>query len=302
MKITKIGLLLVLALSLAACGGGNEDTTTTASADQAADVQADASAVEQVDAVAAEQEEVTVTDNGDIITASGLTIRHIEQGTGNTPQAGELVSVHYVGTLEDGTEFDSSYGRGEPITFPLGQGRVIAGWDEGIGMIKEGGKATLIIPPSLGYGDAGAGGVIPGGATLIFDVELVKILAGSPAAPQEVAQDAYTVSASGLKTYDIEVGTGDVAEDGDTVSVHYTGWLTDGTKFDSSLDRGAPFSFPIGAARVIAGWEEGVQGMKVGGKRQLVIPAELGYGDRGAGGIIPGGATLIFEVELLGTQ
>ena len=106
----------------------------------------------------------------------------------------------------------------------------------------------------------------------------------------------------GLQYTDDQVGTGTEATSGKTVSVHYTAWLLDGTKFDSSRDRGQPFQFPLGAGRVIKGWDEGVAGMKVGGKRQLVIPPALGYGDRGAGNAIPPGATLIFEVELIEIQ
>src|SRR5678815_3584435 len=107
-------------------------------------------------------------------------------------------------------------------------------------------------------------------------------------------------TSSGLQYIDLKVGLGATAQAGQTISVHYTGWLENGKKFDSSVDRGQPFSFPLGAGRVIKGWDEGVQGMKVGGKRKLIIPSQLGYGARGAGGAIPPNATLIFEVELLG--
>ena len=105
---------------------------------------------------------------------------------------------------------------------------------------------------------------------------------------------------SGLKYQDLKVGDGAIAETGMTASVHYTGWLTDGTKFDSSLDRGQPFSFRLGAGQVIRGWDDGVKGMRVGGKRKLTIPPDLGYGQAGTpGGPIPPNATLVFDVELV---
>jgi len=104
---------------------------------------------------------------------------------------------------------------------------------------------------------------------------------------------------AGLVTSDEVVGTGPSAKSGDRVTVHYTGWLVDGTKFDSSKDRNQPFSFSLGAGNVIPGWDQGVAGMKVGGKRKLTVPPDLGYGARGAGGVIPPNATLMFEVELL---
>ncbi len=116
---------------------------------------------------------------------------------------------------------------------------------------------------------------------------------------------AYTTTASGLQFEDNHVGDGAEARVGHNVTVHYTGWLyrdgLQGAKFDSSRDRDEPFVFPLGAGMVIRGWDEGVQGMKVGGRRTLIIPATLGYGARGAGGVIPPDATLMFEVELLGT-
>jgi peptidylprolyl isomerase len=169
--------------------------------------------------------------------------------------------------------------------------------------MKVGEKATLIIPPELAYGEQGAGGgIIPPNATLTFEVELVEILPGAPEAATVVDEADYTTTESGLKYYDLEVGDGPSPQAGQLVSVHYTGWLEDGTKFDSSLDRGQPFSFPVGLGQVIPGWDEGVASMKVGGQRQLVIPPELAYGEQGAGGVIPPNATLIFEVELLDVQ
>ena len=105
---------------------------------------------------------------------------------------------------------------------------------------------------------------------------------------------------SGLEIEDQIVGDGAEAAAGQTVEVHYTGWLTDGTKFDSSHDRNQTFSFKLGAGQVIAGWDQGVAGMKIGGSRKLTIPADLGYGERGAGGVIPPNATLVFKVELIG--
>jgi FKBP-type peptidyl-prolyl cis-trans isomerase len=130
---------------------------------------------------------------------------------------------------------------------------------------------------------------------------------GSPAASQNQASAQNKPAAAatevtmpdGLKYTDDQVGTGAEATKGKTAVVHYTGWLLDGTKFDSSLDRNQPFTFPLGAGQVIKGWDEGVAGMKVGGKRTLIVPPALGYGARGAGGVIPPNATLKFEVQLL---
>jgi len=123
--------------------------------------------------------------------------------------------------------------------------------------------------------------------------------AGQTTKPGGAMDEKIVTTPSGLKYVDLVVGTGEEAKAGQTVAVHYTGWLTDGKKFDSSIDRGQPFSFPLGGGRVIKGWDEGVAGMKVGGKRKLMIPPQLGYGSRGAGSVIRPNAELIFEVQLL---
>jgi FKBP-type peptidyl-prolyl cis-trans isomerase len=135
---------------------------------------------------------------------------------------------------------------------------------------------------------------------------LLSLSSGSIAADnQEIKKETKNMAEqtvtteSGLTYLDMTVGTGRLAELGDTASVHYTGWLADGKKFDSSIDRKEPFSFRLGAGQVIKGWDEGVMGMKIGGKRKLTIPPQLGYGERVAGGVIPPNATLTFDVELL---
>jgi FKBP-type peptidyl-prolyl cis-trans isomerase len=140
------------------------------------------------------------------------------------------------------------------------------------------------------------------GAALALAISVAGASLGHAAA----AEPKVIEMPDGLKYTDSKVGDGAVASPGASVSVHYTGWLdkdgTKGAKFDSSLDRGQPFQFTLGAHQVIAGWEEGVAGMKVGGERTLIIPPELGYGARGAGGVIPPNATLIFDVQLLKVQ
>jgi FKBP-type peptidyl-prolyl cis-trans isomerase FkpA len=130
---------------------------------------------------------------------------------------------------------------------------------------------------------------------------LLSACAQAPAASPTPARATATevTMQDGLKYTDDQIGTGAVATPGKTAVVHYTGWLMDGTKFDSSRDRNQPFSFALGAGQVIKGWDEGVAGMKVGGKRTLIVPPSLGYGARGAGNVIPPNATLKFEVELL---
>lgn len=217
-------------------------------------------------------------------------------GTGKEAVPGKTVQVHYTGWLRDpqaeqqhGKAFDSSVSRG-PFNFNLGEGRVIKGWEQGVAGMKVGGKRTLVIPSHLAYGPRGAGkGVIPPDADLIFDIELLDV-----------------IDLPDVEKIDQKVGKGAECTPGKTVLVHYTGWLRDpkaknqkGKQFDSSLKREA-FQFTLNAGQVIRGWELGVAGMKVGGKRTLIIPAPLAYGAREIGdGLIPANSDLIFEVTLL---
>jgi len=220
------------------------------------------------------------------------------QGKGAKPANGDIVKVHYLGTLQDGTKFDSSYDRNEPIEFELGVGRVIKGWDEGIALLNKGTKATFIIPPEIGYGNRQVGS-IPANSTLTFEVELVDFKPGIKIEAFNTAGKVSTKTDSGLEFILVESGKGMKAAAGYTVTVHYSGYLEDGTMFDSSVKRDQPFVFTLGMGKVIKGWDEGLALMRVGDKARLIIPSNLGYGASGAGGVIPPNATLIFDVELV---
>jgi len=346
--------------------------------------------------------------------AGELVSEDLKVGDGDTAVEGATIVVHYTGWLSSGEAFDSSEIRGEPFRFRLGNGEVIAGWDQGMVGMKEGGVRKLVIPPEMAYGDE-ANGRIPPGETLTYQIRLLDVgkvrrpperptyagpwddvvpgvtyadlttgapgnpiqegsrvkaevsawrgeklvdstlqrstadnivpgsgrhspamekgllnaVAGTdrllridmgegadplivllqvlevssprkaPEAPQTIPEDQFTHNPSGLQYAELVQGEGEEATPGRTVVVEYTGWLQDGGRFDSSYLRDSPFSFTLGGGQVIAGWEEGVEGMRVGGTRQLIIPSHLGYGDRGAPPDIPAFSTLIFEVKLL---
>lgn len=232
-------------------------------------------------------------------TDSGLQIAVTEEGDGEQATEGKVVSVHYTGMLADGTVFDSSLNRGEPIRFPLGQGRVIPGWDEGIAMLSEGASANLIIPPDLGYGAQGSGGVIPPDATLYFQVELLEVIEGGPSEPEDIEASAYEETDSGLQYVELEEGDGEMPEEGQPVRIHYTAWLEDGTRIDSSVDMGEPLSFELGSDQVFPGWNEAVALMDEGDIWQVIIPSELALGEQGAGDVIPPDSNLIMRIELV---
>lgn len=221
----------------------------------------------------------------------GLEVWDAKEGKGEAVKAGARLKVHYTGWLTDGTIFDSSVVRKEPIKFGLDG--LIKGWQQGLPGMKVGGVRRLRIPPQLAYGDQQKG-KIPANSTLIFEVELLE-MENKPMLPDLMAKE-WKKQANGLEIWDVKEGEGAAVKAGGKVTVHYTGWLTNGKEFDSSVG-GRPISF--GLDQVIKGWQEGIPGMKPGGIRRLKIPAELGYGKRGAGADIPPDSVLVFEVQLI---
>jgi len=257
--------------------------------------------------------------------ASGLYFVEIAAGAGKKIDTGSVVKMHFILSLSNGTQVFSSYDRGEPLQMTYGKPFDTPGFDQGIGMMKKGGKAKLIVPSEIAFGSAGRGSVVPPYSTLIYDVEVIDVLSKAEfdkqqaekkkqdemkkAAAQKVepgklqkylVENKITVkpTPSGLYFIEKQKGTGKQAEPGKKVKVHYTGRLLDGTKFDSSVDRGEPFSFTLGKGQVIKGWDEGIALMNVGGKAMLIIPSSIAYGDRDMG-TIPPYSTLVFDIELL---
>ncbi|MFZ4506206.1 MAG: FKBP-type peptidyl-prolyl cis-trans isomerase [Fimbriimonas sp.] len=210
-----------------------------------------------------------------VVQAKTLQIKDLKVGTGPGATDGDYLTMDYKGTLTNGTQFDASTG-GAPFKFMLGASMVIKGWDKGVLGMKVGGTRKLVIPAELGYG-AQATGSIPANSTLVFEITLRKI-----------ERATFTV---------LKPGKGPSAAFGDSLLVHYKGSLKDGGKqFDSSYERGQPFPVDL-PGRVIPGFTQGLLGIKQGEKRRVTIPASLGYGERGAGGVIPPNADLIFELE-----
>jgi FKBP-type peptidyl-prolyl cis-trans isomerase len=230
--------------------------------------------------------------------ATGLASKSLQKGTGTDhPAAEDTVKVHYTGWMTDGKMFDSSVVRGQPAEFPLDH--VIKGWTEGLQLMVVGEKRRFWIPADLAYGDTPRR---PGGpsGTLVFDVELldIKKAPAAPAVPPDVAAAPKSAkkTGSGLAYRVLVKGKGKQHPTAsDVVKVHYTGWTTDGKRFDSSVMRGQPAEFPLGG--VIKGWTEGVQLMVEGEKTRFWIPGKMAYGDEPTPGRPYG--MLVFDIELL---
>jgi peptidylprolyl isomerase len=247
---------------------------------------------------------------------SGLQYFDDSLGTGREAKQDDLCSIHFSGWIvrdtsnlfsdwnADPARMQSLIGdskqRNQPVKFILGTESFIKGSDEGIYGMKVGGKRTIIIPSELAYGEAGIG-PIPPNSDLKVVVELLELKERVVAKMWDVPESLFKETQSGLKYAIVVEGEGQQADSGKVVTVNYTGFLTNGTKFDSSVERDEPFSFILGANQVIPGWDEGLKFMKKGGKMRLIIPPSLAYGSMDVGKI-PANSTLVFDIEMLDIQ
>ena len=223
----------------------------------------------------------------------------IVEGEGSTAKFGDNAYVHYTAYLPDGTLFDSSIKKIEPVRITVGINQVIQGWDMGLQLMKKGGKIKLIIPAKLAYGAKGYQNKVPPNTPITLDIEMVDLVPPLPVEKWDISNKQIIETASGLKYVVFEEGEGDLIVNDDIVEVHYSGYFTNGQLFDSSVKRFETLRFPVGAGIVIEGWDEGVKLMKKGAKFQLLVPSYLGYGEEGAPPQIPENADLIFDIELI---
>jgi peptidylprolyl isomerase len=300
--------ILALLAFTAGCGKKPGDATTGASSASSAKAASSADAISAMSAHAPPKppqvpapDDVAAAPADAQKTASGLATKVLTPGTGTVhPGTADSAKVNYTGWTTDGVTFDSSIPRGQPATFGVGQ--VIPGWTEGLQLMVVGEKRRMWIPANIAYGAQGRPPQIPPNSALTFDVELLDIVAAPKAPPDVAAAPANaTKTASGLAYRMLTPGKDpNAAKPTPTsmVQVNYSGWTTDGKMFDSSVTRGQPAGFPLN--RVIKGWTEGLQLMKVGDKMRFWIPAKLAYEDpdRPKRPGAPQGM-LVFDVELL---
>ncbi|MEY4928141.1 MAG: hypothetical protein RI894_2579 [Bacteroidota bacterium] len=252
-------------------------------------------------------------------TADGMYYSIENEGTAPKPKTGDKVIFHFVGKFVDGRELGDSHKNGSPLTITIGENQMLpgGGFDKAFQLLGKGGKGQFVMPSGSCLGAQGAQG-IPPYSSFVFDLEVIDILDAAAAKAQiEVLKKGQQTEIetfakannmqlktlpSGLN-YVIETeGTGAQAQAGKTVSVHYTGKLLNGTKFDSSVDRGQPIEFPLGVGQVIKGWDEGIALFKVGGKGKLLIPSYLAYGEQGSPPVISPNSVLVFDIELVNVK
>jgi peptidylprolyl isomerase len=223
----------------------------------------------------------------------------IVEGEGSTAQLGDNAYVHYTAYLPDGTLFDSSIKKSEPVRITVGVNQVIQGWDMGLQLMKKGGKIKLIVPAELAYGAKGYQNKVPPNTPIILDIEMVDLVPPLPVEKWDISNKQIIETASGLKYVVFEAGEGDLIVNDNIVEVHYSGYFTNGQLFDSSVKRFETLRFPVGAGIVIDGWDEGVKLMRKGARFQLLVPSYLAYGEEGAPPQIPENTDLIFDIEVI---
>jgi peptidylprolyl isomerase len=232
-------------------------------------------------------------------TSTGLKIIEVQEGEGTLGRKGDVVSIVYTAWYVDGDQFDSFQDREHPYQFRLGFGGVMPGLQEGIATMRQGGKRILILPPELAFGKEGRG-MVPPDTWVKFEVELLVIDPGPiPPTPWNDAGRDIVVTDSGLQYVDFRIGEGASPTPKDEIVVHYSAFLDDGTVFDSSYYSGSPIRFSLEGGTLIDGWKEGIITMRAGGRRKLIIPPHLGYGEVGYRNTVPPNATLIYDIELL---
>jgi len=234
---------------------------------------------------------------GLIETTSGLKYKIISQGIGVSPKPGDKVWVDYTAKFNNDSIYDSTADKG-PIDVYLALGQLIKGWEEGLRLISPGGSIILVVPPELGYGNK-AHDNIPANSTLIFEIALLQVDAGEPIKPYSIENCKLQKGKRKLKYYMIQEGDGNLAKLGDNAYINYTGYLPDGTIFDSSHKMGEPVRVTVGIKQVIEGWDMGLQLMKKGGKIKLIIPPELAFGKEGNSPIVPPNTLITLDIEMV---
>jgi peptidylprolyl isomerase len=248
--------------------------------------------------------------------ASGVNYKNDSLGTGRAAKFGDLVSVHFrAWVIKDSTDIYKDWSKdstrqastigssiefGQPVKFKLGDSAFIKGVDEGIVGMKVGGTRTIIVPSNKAYGETGFGPVPPNSSLKVV-INLVDVKDIIAAKMWDIDSTKIVTSKSGLKYVILQPGVGEKADSADLVTVHYSGFLTNGKIFDSSVERDEPFKFRLKLQPVIPGWEEGIQLLAKGGKAKFIIPPALGYGAIPVGSIPPN-STLIFDVEVLNVE
>lgn len=262
-------------------------------------------------------------------TASGLYYIEKVAGTGPVVKDGDKIKAHFVIKTINSPQLYSSYEVGNPLDVEIGRMFDNEGITEALKNVRMGTRAIVIVPSALAFGREGRGDMVPPHSTMVYEIEIVEVVTKEEFQKQQQqkereekmkedqarAQEKINIlnymkdknlegkpTATGLYYIETFKGDGPKAEMGKKVRVHYTGTLLNGSKFDSSVDRGQPFEFTLGMGQVIKGWDEGIAKMNVGSKGLLIVPFELGYGNRAMGDQIPAYSTLVFEVELIGVE